>query len=104
MIMESIKNHLQENLKLAYQKALDCDQLLDQAQAQGHGKFGAIFHAESGFKIQDKRFLPYVEELANEMQSLMESDKIDERALAAWLQRTKLFFETANQLQQSLKK
>ena len=62
--MDSIIEQLNANLKIVYRQALDADKKLDELQQQGHGKFKALFTADSGFTFEAKRFKPYVLDVA----------------------------------------
>ncbi len=68
--MDSVHQQLQETLQTLYRKAVDADARLDQLQQQQKGKFAAIFAEDSGFTTRDKRFSPYVEEIAQVWQAL----------------------------------
>ncbi|WP_076412057.1 prephenate dehydrogenase [Shewanella sp. UCD-KL12] len=61
---------LKENLQSAYRKSIDADGKLDELKKAGHGKFNTIFTQEQGFTTSSKRFKPYVQELADELDRL----------------------------------
>jgi hypothetical protein len=79
--MQTVIEHLNENLKVLYRQALDADQKLDELQRQGHGKFAALFQKEAGFKVESKRFKPYVMDVATDVAELAESDDLDQDKL-----------------------
>jgi hypothetical protein len=78
--MDSIIEQLNANLKIVYRQALDADKKLDELQQQGHGKFKALFAADSGFDFEAKRFKPYVLDVAADVESLS-SDGFNEAKL-----------------------
>lgn len=59
---------LSENIQLAYRQAIDADNKLNLLKKEGHGKFSNIFKQSQVFTTQSNRFLPYVEEIANDLQ------------------------------------
>ncbi len=71
--MENLINSLEENLKELYRKAIDADKHIDSLKQQGKGKFGQIFKDDSGFDVQAKKFMPYLEETAEQILSIKES-------------------------------
>ncbi|CCQ11138.1 hypothetical protein PALB_20120 [Pseudoalteromonas luteoviolacea B = ATCC 29581] len=79
--MQSVIEHLNENLKQLYRQALDADQKLDELQRQGHGKFTALFQNDAGFRVEAKRFKPYVLDVAADVSALSESEQVDEEML-----------------------
>jgi len=70
--METSKlyHQLQANLKLIYHRAIDADARLDALSNQGEGKFESIFVDDGLFSNHAKRFLPYVEEAALNLEQL----------------------------------
>lgn len=83
--MESIIEQLNANLKIVYRQALDADKKLDELQQQGHGKFKALFPADSGFDFEAKRFKPYVLDVAADVDSLSNDGMNEEKLKAAVL-------------------
>ncbi len=75
--MQSIATPLQDTLKTIYRQALDADQQLDRLSAKEQQRFAAIFTADTGFVTQEKRFMPYVEELAEEWRVLQQCSADD---------------------------
>ena len=73
--MESLINSLEENLKDLYRKAVDADKYIDELKKQGHGKFGTIFKEEAGFSTSAKKFMPYLEETAEQILKIKESNQ-----------------------------
>ncbi|GAA0300663.1 prephenate dehydrogenase [Psychrosphaera haliotis] len=73
--MESLIVSLEENLKELYRKAIDADKSIDELKKQGHGKFGNIFKEEAGFNCSAKKFMPYLEETAEQILQIKESNQ-----------------------------
>lgn len=73
--MENILNSLEENLKELYRKAIDADQRLNDLKKNGQGKFGAIFKDTELFDVQSDKFMPYLEETAEQILNLKNSEK-----------------------------
>lgn len=74
MNQQKVIEQLQVNIKEIYHKAVDADQLISAQQAEGLGQFDKIFVDDSPFTTQSDHFLPYVEEMANDLLSLQESE------------------------------
>ncbi|ABK46794.1 MULTISPECIES: hypothetical protein [Shewanella] len=72
---------LKENLQIAYRQAIDADAKLDELKKAGHGKFTSIFTAEQGFIVSSNRFLPYVQELVDDLTKLQQQSSLDPAAL-----------------------
>jgi hypothetical protein len=73
--MNKIIAALNENLRVIYRKSVDADAALDALQGKGKGKFESIFVEGSGFTTRNKRFGPYVEELAGDVAPLADADQ-----------------------------
>lgn len=101
--MDSIIDKLKENLQVIYRKGIDADRALDLLQGQGKGKHQAIFPEDSGFVTQSNRFMPYVEELSNNIQELDDIDSENqEQSLTLVVKKMELLFTTLANLQQVL--
>lgn len=74
--MENIVTGLEENLKSLYRKAVDADLHINELKKQGHGKFEAIFKQSELFTVQANKFMPYLEETAEQILKLKESGDI----------------------------
>ena len=74
MSKESVLNQLQENIKIIYHKAVDADKKLAVLREQKKASFAQIFSAETIFKSHSDTFLPYVEELAADLQAIQVDD------------------------------
>ncbi|MCG6201736.1 hypothetical protein [Psychromonas antarctica] len=70
MSKENVLKQLQENLKLIYHKAVDADKQLSLLRQQQKTGFTQIFNRDSAFKNHSITFLPYVEELAADLQEI----------------------------------
>lgn len=74
MSKESVLNQLQENIKIIYHKAVDADKKLAVLREQKKASFAQIFSVETIFKNHSDTFLPYVEELAADLQAIQVDD------------------------------
>ncbi len=72
--MQNVLDKLKDNLQLVYRKAIDADNALNQLQQQGKGKFATIFAENSPFTTRAKRFEPYVQEVAGNMDTFIAND------------------------------
>ena len=70
MSKETVLKHLQENVKIIYHKAVDADKKLMLLREQKKASFAQIFSADTAFKNHADTFLPYVEELAADLQEI----------------------------------
>lgn len=71
--MENLINSLEENLKELYRKAIDADAQINELKKQGHGKFTAIFADDTLFDLKADKFMPYLEQTAEQILKLKES-------------------------------
>lgn len=102
--MQNIFDKLTENMQLIYRKAIDADKSLDNLQKSGKGKFSNIFAGDTGFSVQSKRFMPYVEELGGAIAKLADADKqMIEEALPDIVKKMELLLVTLSNFQNSLK-
>lgn len=69
-IIQEIQDKLTLTLKDIYTLALSADEQLEILQKEEKGKFSAIFQQDAGFSASANRFLPYLIELNEEIQSL----------------------------------
>ena len=101
--MNTLISALNENLRVIYRKAVDADAALNALQAKGKGKFNTIFEANSGFKTSSKRFGPYVEELAEEVSNLSQSDEATlTESLPPLVKKIELMLNTLQQFKKTL--
>ncbi|MFT5276659.1 MAG: hypothetical protein ACI97K_000688 [Glaciecola sp.] len=68
--MQNVLEKINENIQMVYRKAIDADAALDKLQQSGKGKFTVIFSEETDFITRNKRFGPYVDELALDFSKL----------------------------------
>lgn len=103
--MEVVISQLKENLQLLYRKAIDADESLVQLKSQGKGKHGSIFDKSVGFTCSSKHFKPYVEEVAMDVESLLNKEAEEmQQALPAVVKKMELLFKTMASFKQSLEK
>jgi primosomal protein N'' len=102
--MENILNKLRENLQVIYRRSVDADEQLKLLRKNGVGKYGKIFSDKSEFNVSSKQFLPYVEEVANNIEQLPQlSDQEQAAALNNIVKKIHLLLTTLDQFKQSLK-
>lgn len=75
MSKQRVVKQLQENIKIIYHKAVDADKLLQALREQKKATFEQIFTADTVFKVDSNNFLPYVEELAADLQVIEMTDE-----------------------------
>ncbi|BDQ67788.1 prephenate dehydrogenase [Shewanella xiamenensis] len=85
---------LKENLQIAYRQAIDADAKLDELKKAGHGKFTSIFTAEQGFMVSSNRFLPYVQELVDDLTKLQQHTSLDHVALETLVRQLAALLQT----------
>lgn len=94
---------LQDNVQIAYRKAIDADKQLDELKKSGLGKFSEIFTKAQGFTARGDRFKPYVEELASEL-SEIQGGKIElEVALESFIPKLAILLETLAAFKQKVR-
>lgn len=102
--MQVIFDKLTENMQVIYRKAIDADQQLNQLQQSGKGKFSHIFDSDTGFNVTSKRFMPYVEDLSNQIAELSQKeDAVIQAALPEVVKKIEMLMKTLTQFQSSLK-
>ena len=72
--MENLISSLEQNLKELYRKAIDADSHINELKKQGHGKFEAIFKDDRLFTTKADKFMPYLEETAEQILTLKNSE------------------------------
>lgn len=85
---------LKENLQTAYRQAIDADAKLDELKKVGYGKFTSIFTADQGFIISSNRFLPYVQELVDDLTTLESQPTLDPVALETYVRQLGILLKT----------
>lgn len=104
MSKERVLEQLQDNVKIIYHKAVDADKQLKQLRQQEKAGFAQIFAADSAFKNHSTTFLPYVEELAADLQAIQtDSEAHYKTLLPAIVVKIELLFKMLNAFQANLK-
>lgn len=85
---------LKENLQIAYRQAIDADAKLDELKKAGHGNFTSIFTAEQGFIASSNRFLPYVQELVDDLTRMEEYEALDPKELETYVRQLGALLQT----------
>lgn len=102
--LDTVHQQLQETLQTLYRKAVDADAVLTQLQHQQQGKFTAIFDEDSGFVTRARRFGPYIEEIAQDWQTLKTLDESSaKQALVPLIKKIELALATLTQFSSRLK-
>ncbi|MCF1427777.1 MAG: prephenate dehydrogenase [Shewanella sp.] len=94
MPQNKVLEQLQENLQLVYRQAIDADNKLNGLQQAGHGKFQSVFADEQGFRTRSNRFLPYVKELAQELEEMKQQAELAPEDLQLMVKRLALLLKT----------
>ncbi|WP_354623335.1 hypothetical protein [Psychromonas sp. MME2] len=104
MSKKRVLEQLKENIKIIYHKAVDADKQLELLRKQDKAAFAQIFSADSDFKNHSTTFLPYVEELAANLQEI-QTDNEDhfKTLLPAIVVKIELLFKTLNAFKENLK-
>lgn len=93
--MNVVINQLKENLQLLYRKAIDADENLNKLKSQGKGKHGSIFDSNAGFTVSSKQFKPYVEEVALDVEGLLNKEPEElQQSLPDIVKKMELLFKT----------
>lgn len=101
--MQAIHQHIQQTVSDLHRKAIDADRALDQLQQEQKGKFQTIFDETSGFSTQARRFVPYVQEVAEDWQQLKTLEgKAFEVQLGLLVKKIELVLTTIGQLKTTL--
>ena len=104
MSKEHVLEQLQENLKIIYHKAVDADKQLELLRQQKKAGFAQIFSADSAFKNHANTFLPYVEELAADLQEIqVDNEEHYKTLLPAIVIKIELLLKMLNAFKANLK-
>ena len=104
MSKEHVLEQLQENLKIIYHKAVDADKQLELLRQQKKAGFAQIFSADSAFKNHGNTFLPYVEELAADLQEIqVDNEEHYKTLLPAIVIKIELLLKMLNAFKANLK-
>ncbi|MGO1247038.1 MAG: hypothetical protein ACTH2P_07670 [Oceanisphaera sp.] len=68
---DSVTSKLNDTLKDLYHQAIDADKKLTELRTKGQAKFSAVLREDSQFITHADHFMPYVAELAEELEILM---------------------------------
>ncbi|MEM0912535.1 MAG: hypothetical protein AAGJ37_16280 [Pseudomonadota bacterium] len=101
-VMNKVLSSLNENLQMIYRKAVDADNALDALQTSGNGKFTAIFPDDTVFNAKSKRFLPYVQEVTNDIEGLRADDEDVEKQLPLIVKKIELLLTTLIEFKQQV--
>ncbi|MEL0629020.1 hypothetical protein [Psychromonas aquatilis] len=104
MSKESVQAQLQENIKIIYHRAVDADQALLELRKQKTASFAHIFANDTPFQNHSDTFLPYVEELAADLQAIQtETEENYQKKLPVIVVKIELLFKTLNAFKDKLK-
>jgi primosomal protein N'' len=104
MSKESVLIQLQENIKIIYHKAVDADKQLAELREQKKASFAQIFATDSAFRNHSDTFLPYVEELASDLQEIQTDDEEQyKQILSNIVVKIELLFKMLTSLKTNLK-
>lgn len=78
---DSVIAKLNDTLRGLYHQAIDADKKLAALRAKGQAKFSAVLREDSQFTTHADHFLPYVAELAEELELLEMSTEQEYQAL-----------------------
>lgn len=102
MPKQRVVKQLQENIKIIYHKAVDADKQLQVLREQKKAAFEQIFSAETIFQNHANTFLPYVEELAADLQAIeTAADDKYQQLLPEIVIKIELLFKMLNSLKAS---
>lgn len=68
---DAVTTKLNDTLKALYHQAIDADKKLTELRAKGQAKFSAVLREDSQFIARADHFMPYVAELAEELDLLV---------------------------------
>lgn len=104
MSKEKVQAQLQENIKIIYHRAVDADKMLIELRKQETAGFAHIFSNDTPFNHHANTFLPYVEELAADLQAIQTDDETHyKKLLPAIVVKIELLFKTLNAFNSNLK-
>jgi len=104
MSKESVQAQLQENIKIIYHRAVDADKMLATLRQQKTAGFAHIFADDTPFTQHADTFLPYVEELAADLQAIQtDSEDHYKTRLPTLVVKIELLFKMLNAFKENLK-
>ncbi|MFD1008847.1 MULTISPECIES: hypothetical protein [Oceanisphaera] len=95
---DSVTNKLNDTLKELYHQAIDADKKLAELRTKGQAKFSAVLREDSQFITHADHFMPYVAELAEELEILLTAAEEEyQDLLSRMIQKIQLLAETLSQ-------
>ena len=95
---DSVTNKLNDTLKELYHQAIDADKKLAELRTKGQAKFSAVLREDSQFITHADHFMPYVAELAEELEILLTAAEEEyQDLLSRMVQKIQLLAETLSQ-------
>ncbi|ATG73036.1 hypothetical protein CGX12_12805 [Zobellella denitrificans] len=95
---DSVTAKLHDTLKELYHQAIDADKKLAGLRAKGQAKFSAVLREDSQFTTHADHFMPYVAELAEELELLeMSTDEEYQALLGRMVHKIQLLASTLGQ-------
>lgn len=78
---DQVTSKLNDTLKDLYHQAIEADKKLAELRTKGQAKFSAVLREDSQFITRADHFMPYVAELAEELEVLMTVNEQEYQAL-----------------------
>ncbi|WP_116475635.1 hypothetical protein [Zobellella maritima] len=95
---DSVTAKLHDTIKELYHQAIDADKKLQALRDKGQAKFNAVLREDSQFICHADHFMPYVAELAEELELLEMADQEEyAKLLARMVSKIQLLAATLNQ-------
>lgn len=97
---DAVTNKLNDTLKELYHIAIDADKKLTELRSKGQAKFSAVLREDSQFITHADHFMPYVAELAEELEVLLTASEAEYQGLLSRLvNKVHLLAKTLQQFQ-----
>lgn len=80
---DSVIDRLNDTLKELYHQTIDADKKLTALRTKGQARFSAVLSEDSQFTTHADHFMPYVAELADELEMLSSCSEEEYQALLA---------------------
>lgn len=95
---DAVTTKLNDTLKELYHMAIDADKKLAELRTKGQAKFNAVLREDSQFITKADHFMPYVAELAEELEILITVSEQEYQALLSrMVHKIQLLAETLQQ-------
>ncbi|WP_445400808.1 hypothetical protein [Zobellella sp. An-6] len=95
---DSVTAKLHDTLKELYHQAIDADKKLAELRTRGQAKFSAVLREDSQFTTHADHFMPYVAELAEELELLeMSADEEYQALLGRMVHKIHVLADTLGQ-------